>query len=84
MNAELLFKMVAEGIADTVSSIFSSKTELKKIYEDVALDDYSSLGSNDYSEEPEYGEIEADAEGYIDPLDDPSEEEKPENLKLNF
>ena len=45
------------------------------------MDDYSSLGSNDYSEEPEYGEIEADAEGYIDPLDDPSEEEKPENTK---
>ena len=84
MNAELLFKMVAEGIADTVSSIFSSKTELKKIYEDVALDDYSSLGSNDYSEEPEYGEIEADAEGYIDPLDDPSEEEKPEKLETEL
>ena len=48
------------------------------------MDDYSSLGSNDYSEEPEYGEIEADAEGYIDPLDDPSEEEKPEKLETEL
>ena len=79
-NAELLFKMVADGIVGTISSIFSSKAQLKQIYDDVALDEYSS-DLTDYSmEEPEYGEIQADAEGYIDPLDDLSKQDRPEKL----
>ena len=80
MNAELLFKMVADGIARTISSIFSSKAQLKEIYNDIALDEYSSDLKAYLMEEPEYGEIEADSEGYIDPLDDPLEKDRPEKL----
>ena len=64
MNMNCYSKWLLRGLLIQYP-LFFLKTELKKIYEDVALDDYSSLGSNDYSEEPEYGEIEADAEATL-------------------
>ena len=45
------------------------------------MDDYSSLSIDGYSDEPEYGDVEADEEGYIDILDDPSENERLEKLE---
>ena len=44
------------------------------------MDDYSSLGSNDYSEEPEYGEIEA----WLVLLCSHQKKKNLKNLKLNF